>query len=80
MNKLFHGTIARTAIQCKHPSGETGDFLFISDDHRNKENVISPAFDSLVELHEWLTSRQWESVGRAYRYTGPTLGMTEATR
>jgi hypothetical protein len=56
------GTIARLAMQCKHPvSGKIGDFLFLGDSHRDPESVVSECFPDYVDFYNWARANKWVS-------------------
>lgn len=63
------GTIARVAIQCRHPvTGETGTFLFVGDSHRDKTAPVSPVKSSVLELYQWARVNNWQQVGAHYQF------------
>lgn len=73
---LPKGLMASVAIQCTHPDGSTGSFLYTAENHRDPENVISPCFPSSYELHHWAIRNSWECIRDRYRFTGePTKGQ-----
>lgn len=69
---ICRGTIARVAIQCVHPSGKTGDWLYTAEDHKDRSNIVSPLFADLVELSAWAKANDWKPVNytHAYEYLG----------
>ncbi len=48
-------------VQCTHPSGKLGCWIFAGDDHKTGE-PISPLFSDLYNLYQWMNANGWESV------------------
>lgn len=72
-----HGTIARVAIQCIDPAtGQTGDFLFTGESHREQGARVSPLFGCLQSLFEWTRTAGWEPYcdHTAFRYSHSATG------
>lgn len=56
----YSGLIARTAIQCVCPdTGKTGSFLFSGESHRNKGSRVTPVFNDLTALYQFLNFNDW---------------------
>jgi hypothetical protein len=56
------GLIARLAIQCVCPdTGETGDFLFSGESHRNKQSRVTPIYHHLGALFD-AVKPDWEII------------------
>lgn len=69
-DKIFNGTVGRTAIQCIDPrSGKKGSWLYRGDNHLDATAIVSPLCADLYELFQWAQANGWKSVGGAYIYT-----------
>lgn len=52
---------AKMAIQCTAKCGTVGDFLFSHKDEQGDRVAVSPVFECVTHLYQWMKLNGWKS-------------------